>query len=138
MRQEFKIMAELNKEYLPEEYPYDVTGETRTVVKRGFDDRVDIIPVSDPNIPSQAHRVAMVQTQLQIAQQFPQQHDIPHTLRSIYRNMGFENVDKLIPLPESAVPQDPLTDIISASQGKPIKAFKGQDHDAHIAVKMNY
>jgi hypothetical protein len=138
MRQEFKIMAELNKEYLPEEYPYDVTGETRTVFKRDFDDRVDIIPVSDPNIPSQAHRVAMAQTQLQIAQQFPQQHDIPLTLRSIYRNMGFENVDKLIPLPESAVPQDPLTDIISASQGKPIKAFKGQDHDAHIAVKMNY
>lgn len=134
----FKIMKELNYECLPDTYPYDVAGASRTVFKDDFDGSVEVIPVSDPNISSQAHRTTMAQTQLQIAQMFPDKHDIRETLFSIYTNMNFDNIEKILPAPEEAQMLDPLSDIMAASSGKPIKAFEGQNHDAHINVKMSF
>ena len=108
-------------------------------MKSDFDGRVDVIPVSDPNIPSNAQRMMLIQMVQQIASQSPPgMFDMEAINRMLLESANVPDVEKLMPRKEEAVPQDPLSDIMTVSQGKPIKAFKGQDHNAHINVKMAF
>ena len=138
-RDEFKILARVNYEYLPDEYPYDLPGCCEKVLKEDFDGRVDIIPVSDPNIPSNAQRMMLIQMVQQIAAQSPPgMFDMEAINRMLLQTANVPDVDKLMPRKEQAQPHDPLTDVKMVSEGKPIKAFKGQNHDAHIGFKMAF
>ncbi len=136
---EFKILARVDYEYLPNEYPYDLPGIQERIFKKDFDGCVDIIPVSDPNIPSNAQRMMLIQMVQQIAAQSPpDMFDMEAINRMLLTTANVPYVEKLMPLKEEAQPQDPLSDIKSANKGNPIKAFKGQNHDAHIQVKSIY
>ena len=136
---EFKVLARIDSEYLPSEYPYDLPGITEKIFKKVFDGCVDIIPVSDPNIPSNAQRMMLVQMVQQIAAQSePGMFDMEAINRMLLTAANVPDVEKLMPFKKEAVPLDPVSDIMAASEGKPIKAFTGQNHDAHIAVKSAY
>ena len=136
---EFKVLARIDSEYLPSEYPYDLPGITEKIFKKDFDGCVDIIPVSDPNIPSNAQRMMLVQMVQQIAAQSePGMFDMEAINRMLLTAANVPDVEKLMPFKKEAVPLDPVSDIMAASEGKPIKAFTGQNHDAHIAVKSAY
>ena len=136
---EFKILARIDSEYLPDEYPYDLPGLSEKILRLDFDGRIDIIPVSDPNIPSNAQRMMLIQMVQQIAAQSePGMFDMEAINRMLLTTANVPDVEKLMPLKKDAVAQDPMSDIRSAAQGKPIKAFTGQNHDAHIAVKTAF
>lgn len=136
---EFKVLARIDYEYLPNEYPYDLPGISEKVFKSDFDGRVDIIPVSDPNIPSNAQRMMLVQMVQQIASQSePGMFDMEAINRMLLTTANVPDVEKLMPFKKEAVSLDPVSDIMAAADGKPIKAFTGQNHDAHIAVKTAY
>lgn len=137
-KREFKILVDINSETLPDEYPYDVPGESRSILSTDFDGSIDVLPVSDPNVSSKAQRVTTAQTVVQIAQQFPQVHDIKAVLRHFYSTMGVDNYERFLPAEEEAVQNDPITDIQFATLGKPIKAYTGQNHDAHIQIKSSF
>ena len=138
-KDEFRILARIDYEYLPEEYPYDVPYETRSIFKRDFDGRIDIIPVSDPNIPSNAHRMMMANMALQMAQQSPPgMFNIEALNRTILNAANMPNLDEILPPKIEPQPLDPVSDIMAATKGIPIAAFPGQNHDAHIQVKMAY
>lgn len=137
-KKELKLLYDINSETLPEEYPYDVPGQSRTILKSDFDGSVDVIPVSDPNVSSKAQRMTLAQTVMQTAQQFPQLHNLRAAVHAMYVVMGVENIDRILPPEEEAVPNDPLTDLKDAVAGKPIKAFPGQNHDAHMQVKAAF
>ena len=133
-REEFKIIVRINKEFLPDYYPYSVAGDNRFVFKKDFDDRVDILPVSDPNIFSTAQRVLLAQTQLQAAAAAPQIHDMKEAYKRLYEALDVKNVDEIL-LPEmGAKRKDPVTENYAMMYGRPVKAYASQDHDAHIAV----
>ncbi len=138
LKHELKVIAEINSETLEDTTSYNIKGETMNISRTDYGPIVAVIPVSDPNISSNAHRMAKAQTILQAAQQAPQLHDMREIYRQFYVAMDFENVDKIMPQPQQAQPQDPLTDIQMASQGQPIKAFPGQDHKAHIAINQAF
>jgi hypothetical protein len=137
-RAEFKILARINSVSLEEVYPYEVESGNREILKADFDGRVDVLPVSDPNISSQAHRLALSQAVGGIATANPDLFDRRELARHQLSAMGIQNIDKLMPPPPQAQPQDPITDIQSAVRGLPIMAFPGQEHDAHIQVKMAF
>ena len=138
-RNELRILARINYDYLPDEYPYDIVNIEGKIFKSDFDGRVDILPVSDPNVPSGSHRLAMAQTVMQMAQQAPQGM---YNLREVNRVMldaaGIDHPERFLIPEQKAEPRDPISDINAASQGMPIKAFPGQDHDAHITVKQSF
>ena len=134
-RDEFRILARIDAWSIDGEYPYQVDGADRKIMQSDFDGRVDVLPVSDPNITSQAHRLALAQFQFQIASQAPQLHNMQEVLKRVYRAANVQDIDKLVPSPQQAQPGDPLTDLLKVTKGIPIGAFQGQDHDAHIAVK---
>ena len=138
LKQEFKLLAEVFKTYLPSEYPYDVPGAARNVKVTDFDDRIDIIPVADPNIFSQTQRISMAQTQLQLAQTNPQIHDLYQAYRSMYDAIGVKNINAILPPPVQPTPIDPSMEEIAAMGGKPFQAFPGQDHKAHIDSHLNF
>ena len=138
-KDEFRILARIDYDYLPEEYPYDVPYEDRSIFKKDFDGRVDIIPVSDPNIPSNAHRMMMANMALQMAQQSPPgMFNLEELNRTILNAANMPNVDQILPPKIEPKPLDPVSDIMAATKGVPIAAFPGQNHDAHIQVKMAY
>ena len=135
MRLEFKILARLCSEYLPPEYPYDVYGANRMIKQLDFDNRVDILPVADPNIMSMAQRVTLAQTQLQIAQSNPQLHNVYEAYRRVYEALGTKQIDTLMkPPPKPPQPMDPAKENARALQMQLLTAFESQDHDAHIAA----
>ena len=138
LKQEFKLLSEVFKTYLPPEYPYDVVGATRNIKVADFDDKVDILPVADPNIFSQTQRISMAQTQLQLAQTNPQIHDIYQAYRSMYDALGVKNVNAILPPPTQPTPLDPSLEEIAAMGMKPFQAFPGQDHKAHIDSHLNF
>ena len=138
LKQEFKLLAEVFKTYLPSEYPYDVPGATRQVKVQDFDDRVDILPVADPNIFSQTQRISLAQTQLQLAQSNPQIHNLYQAYRSMYQAIGIKNVNAILPPPAPMQPMDPSVEHITALAAKPFQAFPGQDHRAHIDSHLNF
>ena len=138
-KDEFNILARIDYDYLPEEYPYDVPYEDRSIFKKDFDGRVDIIPVSDPNIPSNAHRMMMANMALQMAQQSPPgMFNLEALNRTILNAANMPNVEEILPPKIEPKPMDPVSDIMAATKGVPIAAFPGQNHDAHVQVKMAY
>lgn len=137
-KQEFRIIAEINREFLPKEYPFDVVGGDRVIYAEDYDPaNISIIPGSDPNISSNAHKMALAQTKLQVAQMFPQHVNPKPVLRDMFMCMDDgSDIDMYItPEQPPAQPQDPVTDLMAASKGLPIQAFPGQDHDSHVKVK---
>lgn len=137
--QEFKILKRLNAENLPERYPYDVVGGSREILASDFDDSVDVVPVSDPNIPSQAHKVALGQMIAgQAAQSAPGMFDMRAVNRYILNAAGVQEIDQLMSAPQQAQPRDPVSDVIAATQNQPVSAFPGQDHVAYITVFTSF
>ena len=138
-KEEFKILARIDYEYLPSEYPYEVPYAEQSVFKKDFDGRVDVIPVSDPNIPSNAHRMMISQMALQMAQQSPPgMFNIEALNRTILTAANLPNIEEILPPKKEPQAMDPVSDIMAATKGIPIKAFEGQNHDAHIQTKMSY
>ena len=138
-KDEFRILAKINYDYLPDEYPYDVPFEDRSIFKKDFDGRIDIVPVSDPNIPSNAHRMMMANMALQMAQQSPPgMFNMEALNRTILHAANMPNLEEILPPKVEPKPLDPVSDIMAATKGIPIAAFSGQNHDAHIQVKMAY
>jgi len=131
-RLEFQLLAEGFAEYLPAEYPYDVPGESRKIKRKDFDSRVDILPVSDPNIFSVAQRITMAQTELQLAQSAPQMHNMYEAYRRMYEAIGVRDIDSLLNGQNVDQPKDPASENAQALDGFTLKAFAGQQHDAHI------
>ena len=138
MKSEFKLLAVIFKTYLPPEYPYDVVGGQRNIKVADFDDKVDILPIADPNIFSQSQRITMAQTELQLAQSNPQIHNLYEAYRAMYTAIGVRDIDKILPPPQPPQPIDPAQENILAMTGKPFQAFKGQDHQAHITSHLNF
>jgi len=135
---ELKLIGELDGEYLPNEYPYEVVGDAGMVRRADFDDRIDIIPVSDPNIFSQAQRIALAQTTLQIAQSAPQIIDIKQAYKRLIQALNLPDPDSLVIDDDDIMRRDPVSENMALLNGKPIKAFIDQNHAAHIAVHEQF
>mgnify|MGYP003133391066 CR=1 FL=1 len=138
LKNEFKLLSRVFKLYLPQEYPYDIVGGQKMVKQTDFDDRVDIIPVADPNIFSQTQRISLAQTELQLAQSNPQIHNLYQAYRNMYEALGVKNVDLILKKPPQPMPKDPSLEHIDALSGVPFQAFKGQDHRAHITAHLHF
>ena len=138
MKDEFKLLAKVVSQYLPPEYPYDVVGGQRNIKQADFDDRIDVVPVADPNIFSMSQRITLAQTQLQIATSNPALHNMYQIYRNMYEAIGVKNVDAVLPAPAPSAPMDPSMEHINAMAGKPFQAFPGQDHRAHITAHLNF
>ncbi len=138
MRSEFRLLAKIFKLYLPPVYPFDVVGGRREVKQMDFDDRVDILPVADPNIFSMSQRITIAQTELQLATSNPQIHNLYNAYRKMYEALGVKDIDKILPPPAPIAPKDPALEHIDALGGKPFQAFRGQDHRAHITAHLNF
>ena len=138
MKEEFKLLANVFKLYLPPEYPYDVVGGQKTIKQADFDDKVDIIPVADPNIFSQTQRISIAQTELQLAMANPGIHNMYEVYRTMYSALGIRDIDRILLKPDQPTPKDPALEHIDALAGKPFQAFPGQDHRAHITAHLNF
>ena len=138
MKQEFELLANVFSSYLPPVYPYDVVGGQRQIKQADFDDKVDIVPVADPNIFSQSQRISLAQTQLQLAQSNPQIHNLYQAYKDMYQAIGVDNIDLILPPPARPTPMDPSLEHISAMGAQPFQAFPGQDHRAHIEAHLNF
>ena len=138
-RQEFRVLARIFRDNMPAEgYPYDVVGGDRMVMAEDFDGRVDVIPVSDPNIFSMAQRVTLAQTQLQLAQSNPQVHNLYAAYRRMYQALEVQNIDEVLPPPPQPQPLDPAIENARALMGEILNTFPEQDHDAHIRMHMAF
>jgi hypothetical protein len=138
LKQEFKLLARVFKLYLPQEYPYDVVGGQRVIKQADFDDRVDILPVADPNIFSQTQRISLAQTELQLATSNPGMHNMYQAYRHMYEALGVKDIDQILIRPQEPAPKDPALEHIDALAGKAFQAFPGQDHRAHITAHLNF
>ena len=136
--QEFKLIANLNAENLPEEFTFALAGGDSTIYAADFSDRIDIVPVSDPNIFSTAQRIAQAQAVLQMAQSAPDMHNMYEAYKRMYEAIRIPNIDEILMKPEEAPRLDPIDENMSVMYGKSIKAFPEQDHDSHIAVHMQF
>lgn len=137
-KEEFELLAGVFGEYLPPEYPYNVVGAERTVKAEDFDDRIDIVPVSDPNIFSMAQRVTLAQTELQLAQSAPDLHNMYEAYRRMYKAVGVKDVDSILKPQEQGepTPKDPAVENSEALENKSLIVFQGQNHDAHIMAHL--
>ena len=138
MKKEFTILGRVFKTYLPPEYPYDVVGGQKQIKQMDFDDRIDILPVADPNIFSQTQRISMAQTELQLATSNPELHNQYAIYRNMYEALGVKNIDTILKKPPQPAPKDPALEHIDAMGSKPFQAFPGQDHRAHITAHLNF
>lgn len=136
MKKELKLLSQLVYDYGPDEYPYDIPGKELT--KEDFDDRIDIIPVSDPNAGTMAQRIMKYQAALQLASQAPQLYDMPMLHRQMIEALGIADAQEILPPEEDIPPTDPVTENMNIINGKAVKAFIYQDHQAHIAVHMSF
>ena len=136
--QEFKLLAKLNAEYLPEQVNFAAVGSSSIIYAKDFDNRIDIIPVSDPNIFSTAQRIAQAQSILQMAQANPQLYDMYEANKRMLEAVRINNIDEILKKPEEAVKLDPIDENMSVMYGKPIRAFPEQDHESHIAVHLQF
>ena len=137
-RQEFRVLARIFRDNLPPEYPYDVEGGNRMIKAEDFDNRVDVVPVSDPNIFSMAQRVTLAQTQLQLAQSNPQVHNLHAAYRRMYQALEVQNIDEILPPPPQPQPLDPAIENARALMGEILNTFPEQDHDIHIRIHMAF
>ena len=138
MRMEFKILSRVMSEFLPQEYPYSVENGNQAIMASDFDDRVDVVPVSNPNTFSQAQRIALAQTKMQLAGAAPELHNMHEVYRDMYEAIGVTDVDRLMKkVPdEEPVPTDPASENINAMDMIELNAFQGQDHQAHIMAHL--
>ena len=138
MRQEFKMLAHVMADYLPPQYPYTIANADQSIMASDFDDRVDVLPVSNPNIFSQAQRIALAQTEMQLAAQAPQMHNMYEVYRRMYEALGVRDIDKVLHIPPSRhpKPEDPAEENIRTLQLEPLVAFTGQNHEAHIMAHL--
>jgi|10_taG_2_1085330.scaffolds.fasta_scaffold11899_2 hypothetical protein len=138
MRVEFKLLSKVMSESLPPEYPYAIEGVEASIKAQDFDERVDIIPVSNPNVFSQAQRIALAQTQMQLAAQAPDMHNMYEVYRDMYEALGVRNIDKYLnpPASDKPAPKDPAQENIDAMDQTPLVAFQGQNHQAHIMAHL--
>jgi hypothetical protein len=134
MRREFRLLSKVFSTYLPPIYPYSVYGADQAVKQTDFDDRVDVIPVADPNIMSMAQRVTLANENLKIAMSNPMMHNLREAYRRVYEALGTQDIDQLLIPQERPVPKDPATENMEAIMQKPLRAFPTQDHQAHIAA----
>jgi hypothetical protein len=134
---EFRLLARIFAENLPPMYPYAVAGAPSQVKAQDFDGRVDVLPVSDPNIFSMAQRVTLAQTQLQLAQSNPQMHNLHAAYRRMYQALEVQNIDEILPPMPKPQPQDPASENAAMIAGKTPQAYPQQDHDAHIAAHIS-
>ena len=135
MRQEFKLLKAIIRDYTPEEYDYEPVEGSR-MAKQGDYDMTEVLPVSDPNAATMAQKVVQYQAVIQLAQQAPQLYDLPLLHRQMIEVLGVKNASKLVPLEEDLKPVDPVQENQNLLMGKPVKAFIQQNHEAHIAVHM--
>ena len=138
MKIEFVLLADVFSTYLPPVYPYDVVGGNNQIKQQDFDDKIDILPVADPNIFSSTQRVSIAQTELQLAQSNPQMHNMYEAYRDMYEAIGVKNIDQVLPPPAQPQPKNPALEHIDALGGKPFQAFTGQDHQAHITAHLAF
>ena len=138
LKNEFELLAKVFATYLPPTYPYDVVGGTREIKAADFDEKIDILPVADPNIFSQSQRINLAQTEMQLAMSNPQMHNLYQVYRTMYEAIGVKNIDLILPPPQSPTPIDPSIEHINAMTGQPFQAFAGQDHTAHIEAHLNF
>jgi hypothetical protein len=138
MRQEFKMLARIMADYLPPEYPYAIENADQSIMASDFDDRVDVLPVSNPNIFSQAQRIALAQTEMQLAAQAPQMHNMYEVYRRMYEALGVRDIDKVLHQPPAGepMPEDPAEENIKTLEMAPLHAFEGQNHEAHIMAHL--
>ena len=138
LKSEFKLLSKVFATYLPPEYPYDVVGGQKNIKVTDFDDRIDVLPVADPNIFSMSQRISLAQTGLQMAMSNPQIHNLYMAFRKMYEALGIKDIDRILPPPAPVQPMDPSVEHINAMAGKPFQAFPGQDHRAHITAHLNF
>ena len=140
LKTEFKLLAQVIANYLPQEYPYSVEGGDQAIMAKDFDDRVDVVPVSNPNIFSQAQRIALAQSQLQLAMQAPQLHNTHEAFRRMYDALGVRDIDSILKAPQETEPQpkDPAQEHIDVFDDVALQAFEGQDHDAHMLAHLTF
>jgi hypothetical protein len=138
LKQEFKLLAKIFGESLPPEYPYDVPGASRNIKATDFDERVDILPVADPNIFSMSQRISLAQEQLRLATSNPPMHNMYMAYRSMYEAIGVKDIDRVLPPPPPNQPKDPALEHIDAMGQKAFQAFPGQDHRAHVTAHLNF
>ena len=135
---EFRLMIELNSLHLDEEIEFSVAGVSSVVRREDFDDRIDVIPVSDPNVFSSTQRIAQAQAILQMANSAPQLHDMHEAYKRMYQAIRVQNIDEILIEPAEAAQIDPVDENMAVLLGKPIKAFIEQNHEAHIAVHIQF
>ena len=136
MKSEFSLLEKSFTTYLPKFYPYDVVGGQNQIYQSDFDQKIDIIPVADPNIFSQTQRITIAQTELQIAMSNPQLHNVYHAYRHLYEALGVKDIDQVLPPPPQPQAMDPSTENVLALNGKKIQAFPQQDHQAHMKAHL--
>ena len=137
MKQEFKLLKGIIRDYTPTDYDYEPVEGSRKA-KQGDYDMVEVIPVSDPNSSTMAQRIMQYQAAIQLAQGAPQIYDLPQLHRQMLEVLGIKNADKLVPLDDDMTPKDPVSENMAFLNGKPTKAFLYQDHNAHIAAHMMF
>ena len=138
MKLEFKLLSKVMSEFLPDEYPYSIVGVDGAIKKDDFDERVDVLPVSNPNIFSQAQRISLAQTKMQLATSAPDMHNMYEVFRDMYEALGVRDIDRVLkrtPEPE-ATPKDPAQENIDVLDQIKLVAFEGQEHEAHIMAHM--
>ncbi len=137
-KEEFYLLSYVFADYLPPEYPYNVVGAERTIKAADFDDRVDVIPVSDPNIASMAQRVVLAQTELELAQSAPDLHNLYEAYRRMYKAIGVKDVDAILKPSEEGEPvaKDPALENSDSLENLPLVVFEGQNHEAHIMAHL--
>ena len=138
MKCEFMLLADAFATYLPPVYPYDIIGARKEVKQADFNERIDIIPVADPNIFSQTQRITVAQSALQLAMSNPKMHNMHEAYRNMYEALGVKNINVILPPPKKPAPMDPAMENIMAMTGKPFKAFPGQDHQAHMDAHLTF
>ena len=138
MKCEFMLLADAFATYLPPVYPYDIIGARKEVKQADFNERIDIIPVADPNIFSQTQRITVAQSALQLAMSNPKMHNMHEAYRNMYEALGVKNINVILPPPKKAAPMDPAMENIMAMTGKAFKAFPGQDHQAHMDAHLTF
>jgi hypothetical protein len=138
MRIEFKMLARVMSESLPQEYPYSVEGAESAIMASDFDEKIDVVPVSDPNMFSQAQRIALAQTKMQLAGAAPEMHNMYEVYKDMYEALGVKDIDRIMKrIPdEEPTPKDPAQENIDSMDMVPLQAFEGQEHEAHIMAHM--
>jgi hypothetical protein len=136
MKQEFNILVNVIRDFTAPAYPYEVEPDA-DIKTEDFDDRIDVLPVSDPNAATMSQRIMQYQAALQLAQQSPQIYNLPELHRQMLDTLGIRDADKIIPLGDDIKPADPVSENMSMLNGEPVQAFEYQDHEAHIRVHMS-